>query len=74
MNMNELIAEVTALPVEERAILVDSLLLSFEPPESATERKWAATAKRRLDELRSGQVQAVPGEQVFNRISKKSPA
>jgi hypothetical protein len=32
------------------------------------DKKWAQEAKRRLAELRSGDVEAVPGEEVFSKI------
>ena len=68
MNTKELIDKAVSLPVEERALMVDSLLRSLNQPESEIDRKWAAVAKRRLAELRSGAVQAVPGEKVFEKI------
>jgi putative addiction module component (TIGR02574 family) len=72
MKTKELIAEAVSLPIEERAILVDSILRSMNPPESDVDRDWAALANRRLAELRSGKVQGVPGEEVFARIMKRS--
>lgn len=36
--------------------------------EPEMDRKWIAVAKRRLAELRSGHVKAIPGEEVFARI------
>ena len=63
--MKELIEEVISLPVEERAIIADSILRSLNPPESEMDHKWAQVAQRRLAELRSGEVKPVPGEQVF---------
>jgi len=48
--------------------VVDSLLRSLNQPESEIDRKWAVVAKRRQAELRSGAVQAVPGEKVFEKI------
>jgi hypothetical protein len=33
-------------------------------------KKWAAIARRLISELRSGEVKAVPGEEVFSRIWK----
>jgi len=71
MKTEDLITEVLSLPVEERATVVDSLLKSFNPPESEIDAQWAAVAKRRLAELRSGAVKAVPGEDVFKRIADK---
>ena len=68
MNTKELIDKAVSLPVEERALVVDSLLRSLNQPESEIDRKWAVVAKRRLAELRSGAVQAVSGEKVFEKI------
>jgi putative addiction module component (TIGR02574 family) len=68
MNTKELIEQAIALPVEERALVVDSLLRSLNPPQSEIDAQWAKEAKRRLSELRSGKVDAVPGEAVFERI------
>jgi len=72
MTMKELIEEVVSLPVEERAIVADSILRSLNPPESEIDRKWSQVAKRRLADLRSGAVKPVPGEQVFARVWKRS--
>lgn len=67
----EIIQEAEALPVEERAVVVDSLLRSLNPPDPEIDRKWAAVARRRLEELRSGRVKPVPGEEVFARIRQR---
>ena len=74
MAMKELIAEAISLPVEERAILADTILRSLNPPDSDMDRRWAAVARRRLAELRSGQVEAVPGDEVFAKIWKRFSA
>ncbi len=71
MTTKELIAEAVSLPVEERAIVADSILRSLNAPESDIDRKWVAVAQRRLGELRSGQVKPIPGEQVFARVWKR---
>jgi putative addiction module component (TIGR02574 family) len=69
--MKELIEEVISLPVEERAVVADSILQSLNPPDLDIDRKWAQVAQRRLTELRSGKVKPVPGEQVFARVWKR---
>lgn len=71
INTKKLIDEAVSLPVEERALVVDSLLRSLNQPESEIDRNWATVAKRRLAEMRSGLVEAVPGEEVFDRIWKR---
>jgi putative addiction module component (TIGR02574 family) len=68
MNTKELIAEAISLPVEERALMVDSLLKSLNLPETDIDKRWASVAQRRLDDLRSGRVEAVAGEKVFEKI------
>ncbi|MBI4651962.1 addiction module protein [Candidatus Desantisbacteria bacterium] len=68
MKTKDLIAEAISLPVEERAMFVDSLLKSLNPPESEIDKKWVLVAKRRIEELRSGRVETVQGEEVFKKI------
>ncbi|MBI5331352.1 MAG: addiction module protein [Betaproteobacteria bacterium] len=68
MKTSELMAEAAALPVEERTRLVENLLSSLNPPESEIDAEWTTVAHLRLDELRSGKVEAVPGELVFERV------
>ena len=68
LGTKEIIQEAYCLPVEDRALVIDSLLRSLNFSESFIEDKWMVVAKRRLAELRSGQVKPVPGEQVFARV------
>ena len=71
MTMDEIIAEVASLPVDERAMVADSILRSLNAPDPEIDAKWAQVAQRRLAELRAGAVKPVPGEQVFARIWKR---
>lgn len=64
----EIIHEAESLPVEERTLVVDSLLRSLNPPDPEIDQAWAVVAKRRLGELRSGRVKPVPGDEVLARI------
>jgi len=68
VNTQELIAEAISLPIEERALMIDSILKSLNLPETEIDEKWATLAERRLDDLRSGRVEAIPGNEVFNKI------
>lgn len=68
MNTAALIKEVVSLPVEERTLVVESLLQSLNQPKTEIDRQWGCVAKKRLRALQSGAVQAVDGEKVFNDI------
>ena len=70
-GVKEIIRDAESLPVEERAKVVDSLLRSLNPTDAAVDRKWVAVAKRRLAELQSGRVKAVPGDVVFGEILRR---
>lgn len=67
----EIIHEAESLPVEERTVVVDSLLRSLNPPDPEIDQKWAAVAKRRREELRSGLIKPIPGEEVFAKIRQR---
>jgi len=71
MKTVDLIDEVASLPIEERARVVDSLLRSLNTPESAVDSAWLEVAQRRLDQLRAGHVEGIPGEAVFERIRQR---
>lgn len=71
MKTKDLIDEAVSLPVEERALLVDSLLRSLNQPQTDIDKKWIEVARQRLEELQSGTVKAVPGEAAFEKIWKR---
>jgi len=68
-GVREIIEEAASLPVEERVIVIDSLLRTINAPLAEVEDAWLDVARRRLTELRTGQVGAVPGSEVFAKIS-----
>ena len=68
-GMKEIIEEAERLSVEERVMVIDSLLRTINPPLADVESEWMKVAQRRLAERRSGQVEAVSGSEVFARIS-----
>lgn len=71
MKVQDLISEAESLPVEKRALVVAALLRSLNPPEAEIDSKWAEVARRRLDDIRAGRVETVPGDEVFEKIRNR---
>jgi putative addiction module component (TIGR02574 family) len=62
--------EALELKLDDRAALAEKLLRSLEGiSEAENERLWLAEAARRLEEIESGQVEALPGEEVLRRAA-----
>jgi hypothetical protein len=68
MNTKELINEVVSLPVEERTLIIDTVLRSLNQPESEIDKKWVSLAQKRLAEIRTGKVNTIPGNEVFKKV------
>jgi putative addiction module component (TIGR02574 family) len=45
--------------------------LAHVGPDPEIDRLWAAEAQRRLEEIRSGKVQAIPGEPVMAELRRR---
>jgi putative addiction module component (TIGR02574 family) len=69
-SVHELQEKVLNLPLDERAALLELLLASLEP-KSAAQRAWAQLASRRREDVRSGKVSMVPGDEALARIRAK---
>ena len=64
----ELLEEALALPLAERAEIVDRLLASLETePDRRIDELWAQEAEDRLDALERREIKTVSGKQVFAR-------
>ncbi len=69
MSVEQITDEVLALPSEARALLADRLVESLDPAEDGyIHQLWAAEVSRRLDDVRSGRVKTIPGEEALARV------
>lgn len=65
-------AEALNLPEKDRAELARVLLLSLgDPEEPDVEAAWAEEAERRYEEIKSGAVEAIPSERVFEEARSR---
>ena len=69
MNAGEkLINEAISLPVEIRTKIVERLLQSMNPINKKLDELWAEEAEKRVEEIRTGDVETVPGKEVFKKV------
>lgn len=71
IKSEELFDEAVSLPVEIRAQLADKLLRSLHPVQKEIDGLWAAEAEKRVEEIKSGKVKTIPGDEVFKKILGK---
>lgn len=74
-QVSELLEKALALSSEERWLLIDRLTASLddEPAEEGVEAAWDEEIKRRVDDIRSGRVKTIPGEQVLREMAEEFP-
>ena len=69
LTREQIEAEARRLPPEERALLVEELILSLDD-EAEIDRAWAVEVRRRLEQLRNGQVETIPAEKVLAELEE----
>ena len=71
LSVEQIVEEALALPGEARVQLADRLVESLDPAEDEkTHKLWATEALRRRDEVRSGCVKTIPGDEALARVRK----
>jgi len=69
MTVDQIVEEARGWPCDQVAELVDHLTLSLHQRiEPEVEEAWRQESRRRVAEIESGQVTAVPGEGVSRRV------
>jgi len=69
IRVEQLATQAMALPGESRARLAELLVESLESDDiGPIERAWITEAKRRRDDVRSGRVEPIAGEEVLKNV------
>jgi putative addiction module component (TIGR02574 family) len=69
LTPEQLAEQAMDLPTESRARLADLLVESLDAAEfGPIDRAWAAEARRRLEEVRSGTIKPIPADEVFRKV------
>lgn len=70
-NVERLAEQAMKLPGESRAQLADLLVESLDAEElGRIDRLWVDEAKRRRDEVRSGRVKTISGNEARRRVRR----
>lgn len=71
MTAEQITNEAMQLPVSSRVELAEKLIGSLHfSGDDEVRQIWAAEAIRRRDEVRSGKVKTIPGEQVMAEVRR----
>jgi putative addiction module component (TIGR02574 family) len=71
-DIKEIFREAVDLPEHDRADLAGLLIESLDPePDSDVDAAWSAEIQRRVVELESGAVKAIPWEEVRRRLAAR---
>jgi putative addiction module component (TIGR02574 family) len=71
-KFSEIQKELSELPADERAKLALALVESLEPEEEGNiAEAWRIEAERRYEQYLRGEVQAIPGEEVFANVRRR---
>ncbi|MBL7037986.1 MAG: addiction module protein [Pirellulaceae bacterium] len=71
------LGEALSLPVQSRAYLADMLWASLPedqldlPVDEGLRRAWAEDARRRMQEVETGKVPLLPGDEVMDRFRRR---
>ena len=68
LSVDELATKAMSLSGEARALLAEKLIESLD--QGLVRDIWLAEAKRRRDEVRSGQVKPIPGIDAMESVRK----
>jgi len=68
-SIEQLTEELLSLPRESRALLAEKLAESLELDiDPIIQAAWTTEAHRRRNEIRSGAVQAIPGDEALAQV------
>ena len=71
ISTETLLHQALQLPSNERAALIEGLIISLDKPDPSLDALWVKEAEDRLAAYRSGELPAVDAEQVFTELGKK---
>jgi putative addiction module component (TIGR02574 family) len=74
-QVSEILEKALALSTQDRGLVIDRLIASLDEglAEEGVEEAWAAEVKLRIEDIQSGKVKMIPGEDVLRELAKEFP-
>ena len=70
LTLDQIVAETRQWPPEKVGELVDRLTKDLHASDLETEAAWQVEIARRVEEIQTGKLEGIPGEEVSARIRK----
>jgi len=70
MTVRQILEEAKRLEPVERAELLEQLFATFETADPTVDAAWASEVEERLTAYRAGEIEAVPFDEVLDRVNK----
>jgi hypothetical protein len=72
LTVEQIAEQALALSSESRALLADKLVESLDSAAlSGIDKMWLTEAKRRREEIRKGQIAAIPGDEALADVRRQ---
>jgi putative addiction module component (TIGR02574 family) len=71
LQQKQLFDEIDVLPIDLKTKIVDKILNSINPTNKSIDDLWIQEVNKRKNEIESGTVQLVNGDEVFKKISQR---
>jgi putative addiction module component (TIGR02574 family) len=72
ISIETLLRQALELPANDRAALVEGLIVSLDKPDPALDALWLNEAESRLAAYRSGELGAVDADEVFAELGRQT--
>jgi putative addiction module component (TIGR02574 family) len=72
-QVSKVLERALALSTQDRGLIINRLIESLDdgPAEEGVEEAWAEEINNRVDEIRSGKAEMIPGDEVRRRLAAR---
>ena len=71
LKTDDLMSMADSLPIDLKTQLINKLLNSFNPSQKEIDELWAKEAEKRVEDIKTGKVKPVDGEEIFKEIKER---